>query len=730
MSERPTFSPFWHRVRLMRPRLRPHVQITRQLYRGRRWHVVHDPASNQFYRLNPIAHQFVASLDGKRDVETAWKLSLATFGDSAPTQNEIIQLLSQLYSSNLLSVDDSPETEQLLRRGRERVRKRIQQQAIGIMYFRIRLFNPDRLLAWLEPVFRPLLNRWGLLAWALFVGWAVASVLPQWERLTEGFDTAISPANWPWLIVVFVVTKAIHELGHGIICKRFGGQVPEMGVMMLVMFPAPYVDASAAWGFASRWQRMAVGAGGMIFELTIAAAAALYWVGGGPGELATQLAYNAMLTASVSTVLFNANPLMRFDGYYILADLLEVPNLMQRAQSMLKYLMQKHVYRLKRATPPSTIRSEQGILVVYGIAALAYRIFLFISITLFVMGKMFALGLVLAVWTAAAWFIIPVGGFVHWLAAGPALAESRGRAVLTSLVLLAAGVLLLGVIPMPDHRRSTGIVESESHFGVFAGSDGFLAAVHKRPGDAVARGEPIVTMESPELEQKLVQVHSALDEVRTEERRALNQKQPAAARAAQQRLEVFEANLAQIRERIAALVVRAPCDGVVAGEDPSRRVGAYLRRGEPICQVLDPAQLRVAASIDQANAAWLFDPRAGPEEVRLRPRSRGRGLHETEDVAGGNLRMAPAGRQELPGAALGYLGGGQIDVDPQQGEGAISKRPRFTVYIDPAGGPDRGVAALGYPGERVRVRFTLPDKPLAAQWLDRLARIVQGRVNI
>src|SRR5690606_30910716 len=136
-------------------------------------HVVHDPTSNQFYRLNPIANDFVSTLDGTRDVETAWKLSLTKFGDAAPTQNEIIQLLSQLYTSNLLSADATPETEQLLKRGRERLKKKVAQQAIGIMYFKFRLISPDRILTLLEPIFRPLINRWGLLAWAALVLFAL-----------------------------------------------------------------------------------------------------------------------------------------------------------------------------------------------------------------------------------------------------------------------------------------------------------------------------------------------------------------------------------------------------------------------------------------------------------------------------------------------------------------------------------------------------------------------------
>src|SRR5690606_26524543 len=185
MSNRPTFSPLWHRVRALKPRLRPHVQITRQHYRGRRWHVVHDPSSNHFYRLNPIAHEFVALLDGKRTVEEVWRDTLTRHGDDAPTQTEAVELIHQLYNANLLSLDTSPETEQLLRRGRERRKKKIQSQAIGIMYFRMRLFNPEVIFTAIEPVLRPLINRWGLILWVGLIFSALwALVQSGWADLT------------------------------------------------------------------------------------------------------------------------------------------------------------------------------------------------------------------------------------------------------------------------------------------------------------------------------------------------------------------------------------------------------------------------------------------------------------------------------------------------------------------------------------------------------------------
>jgi putative peptide zinc metalloprotease protein len=730
MSDRPTFSPFWHRVRLMKPRLRPHVEITRQRYRGRRWYVVHDPASNQFYRLNPVANDFVGMLDGAREVESAWKISLAKFGDAAPTQNEVIQLLTQLYSSNLLSVDATPETEQLLNRGRERRKRKATQQAIGIMYLRIKVFNPDRLLAALEPILRPVINKWGFLLWALFVGASLAAVLPHWDRLVAQFHKLTgNPVEWLWVLIVFLVTKAIHETGHGVICKRFGGQVPEFGFMLLVLFPSPYVDASSAWGFPSKWQRMAVGAGGMIFELFVAAIAAWVWLNAPEGSVTSQVAYSALLTASFSTVIFNANPLMRFDGYYILADLLETPNLAQRSMQMLQYPIQKWVYGMERPTLPSTQRSEQIILWVYGLLSLCYRVFLFITITLTIMGKFFAIGLVLACWTAAAWFLVPTFKFIHWLASNSGLGDKRARAIWASVAMAAVVVVGIGLIPAPDYRRAQGIVESVNRTGVYFDVDGFVAEVHKRPGDTVEASEPIVTLENREIAEERRRIVAEMDGLIARERDAMAQGQPAVAQVAQQKIGVYRDTLDEIDRRIAQLVVRAPHAGVLTGTDASRLLGAYVRRGDQAGEVVDVKNVRIAAAVSQPDAAVLADPRWQWKDVKLR-------LYSSPDTGrimlGTNVKVMPAGRPELEHAALGYSGGGAIEIDPSDKNGVRTKRPVFTVYIDPVmpGGWTGGDGWAGLPGERVKVLFELPRRPLLVQWADRLAKAIQGRAQI
>ncbi len=714
----------------MLPRLRPHVQITRQHYRGRRWHVVHDPSSNAFFRLSPVGHEFVGLLDGRRTVEDVWQLGLTRHGDEALTQNEVIQLLSQLYGSNLLAADTAPETEQLLGRGRDRLQKKAAQQAIGLMYFKVRLFNPDHILDWLEPIFRPLIGRVGFVLWLIWVIAGASAVLPRWEELTKGFETAIAPSNWGWMLVIFVLIKLWHELGHGIICKRFGGQVPEFGAMMLVLVPAPFVDASAAWGFGSKWQRMAVGAGGMIFELAAASACAFLWLNTSGGDLLHQLAYNAMLSASVSTVLFNANPLMRFDGYYILSDLLEVPNLAQRSFSMLKFLLQKHIYRVRGAIPPTSSLGEAAVLIVYGLLALAYRVFLFVSITVYLVGKMFALGVFLAVWTAAMWFILPVGQFVHWLATNSGLSEFRGRAILTSLGLIAAGLIVIGVIPMPDHRRAVGVVESTAQSGVYFKTDGFVRQIHARPGQTVKAGDPIATCESERLSAQIELLKAEIVENEARERESRT-KSIAAAQVSEQFVRTLQEQLASLREREAKLVVRAPQDGVLVGRDIDSVVGRFVKEGEPLCLVVQPQSLRAAATLSQQEA-WVYSLPPDAYAVELRRASK------PGDVINCRFeRTHEAGTRSLPHAALGYAGGGSFETDSRDQSGLVAKRPVLQAYFIPvdaeghaAPGPLTAGGSDAHPGERVYLRFTLPRKPWMLQWLDRLEKTLQGRAKL
>ena len=318
---RPTFSESWYRVAPLRARLRSSAQISRQFYRGDRWYVVRDPAGNQFHRLSDAAYRFIGLLDGSRTVAEAWDICGGQLADDAPTQPEIIQILSHLYAANLIEADITPDATVLLRRHKQLTKRKMQNRLMNVLFPRIPLWDPDRFLCRWMPVVRPALSWIGAFVWLVVVISAMSILAPHWDELKTAANNAIDPKNWLWLWSVFVLIKLIHELGHAFSCRRFGGECHELGIMFLVFIPTPYVDASAAWAFPSRWQRMFVGAGGMIVELFVASVLAIIWVNiGDKTSLGAVLCYNAMLIASVSTIVFNANPLLRYDGYYILSD--------------------------------------------------------------------------------------------------------------------------------------------------------------------------------------------------------------------------------------------------------------------------------------------------------------------------------------------------------------------------------------------------------------------------
>src|SRR5450432_3057909 len=383
---RPTFSESWYRVVTLKPKLRGTAQISRQYYRGERWYVVRDAASNQYHRLSAAAYKFVGLLDGTRTVGEAWDLVGGQLADDAPTQPEVIQILSQLYAANLLETDITPDATVLLRRHKQMVKRKIQGRLMNVLFPRIPIWDPDQFLKRWLPVARVLFSKLGALIWLVVVVSALATVLPQSQQLRSAANHALDlQHNWENIFLLygtFVAIKLLHELGHAFACRRFGGECHELGIMLLVLVPTPYVDASTAWSFPSKWQRVFVGAAGMIVELFAASICAIIWCATNHDAypLFSQLLYNAMFVASVSTIIFNANPLLRYDGYYILSDLLEIPNLAQRGKDYLYYLVKKYAWNVRFARNPAHGPSEKFWLFVYAIASFVMRIFVTFSI--------------------------------------------------------------------------------------------------------------------------------------------------------------------------------------------------------------------------------------------------------------------------------------------------------------------------------------------------------------
>ncbi len=345
------FSQSWYRVADLQPRLRSHVRILRHTYRGEDWYVIQDRFTGKHHRFSPEAYQVIGLMDGRRSLEQIWEQACKELGDHMPTQDEIINLLSLLFRSDLLQSSALPDFSELQKRSRKGKQNRLLMNLRSPMSVRFPLLDPDRFLSATLAFVSPFLGRSAVLIWLLALFTSIVLAVIHWADLTRNItDSLLSLENIFLITLLYPLLKLMHEFGHAYLVKKWGGEVHEMGIMLLVFMPIPYVEASSSLAFDNKYRRMAVGAIGIMVELFSAAVALLVWLNVEPG-IVRAVAFNTMLIAGVSTLLFNGNPLLRFDAYYVLSDFLEIPNLGQRANKYITYLCKRYLLGLEHEEP-------------------------------------------------------------------------------------------------------------------------------------------------------------------------------------------------------------------------------------------------------------------------------------------------------------------------------------------------------------------------------------------
>jgi putative peptide zinc metalloprotease protein len=721
LQVRPTFSESWYRVAALKPRLRAGAQITRQFYRGERWYVVRDPAGNQYHRLSDPAYRFVGLLDGTVSIEEAWDRVGGQLEDDAPTQPEVIQILSQLYAANLLETNVPPDATILLRRHKEQTKQKMQGRLMNVLFPRIPIWDPDQFLRRWMPLAKVALSWLGAVIWLVVVVYSVAMLLPRWDNgpdsLLQGGRDAINPSNWLYLWAVFVGIKAVHELGHAFSCRRFGGECHELGLMLLVFVPTPYVDASSAWAFPNRWKRVFVGAAGMIVELFVASLCSIIWrhTDDATYPLVHQLAFNAMFIASVSTILFNANPLLRYDGYYILSDFLEIPNLRQKSMEYGLGLIKRHVFRVKQPNPLPP-PGQRAWLLFYAIASGIYRIFVGVMIIVLVTFKVPILGVLMAAGGVITWGGVPIYKLTKYLSLEPELYRKRGRAVAFSIAVAAATVIVIGVIPFQVYVQAQGILEPNHKKVIYAGYDGFVRHIYAKDGQWLKQGDIILVADNDKLDAEIKKYQAQLLQARADERLALSQQDMTEFQKAASDAISYNADLAVDQEYKDHLTIRAPFDGQLIAPDIDQLQGAFIGNGKTeIGTVATTDDLRVKGVVDSNDAElpWQAANLTGiPNQIRF--------VGDMGTILSAKSVLGwPAPSPEV-NPSLGPQGGGDLEMDPKDSKGTHPKFPQFIIEMAIDNPGDRYVA-----GQRAYVRFAMGKRTLIWQWSRRFWQLIQ-----
>jgi putative peptide zinc metalloprotease protein len=712
----PLLSNWWYRVAARKPRLRSHARLYRHRYRGEVWYLLQDPASTRVHRFSPSARLIIALMDGKRSIAELWEIANKHLGEDAPTQDEVIQLLGQLHSADLLESDVTPDVAELFGRGEREERARFFRTYANPMALRIPLWDPDAVLNRCQGLIGLIWSRWAGFLWLAVVLPALFLVPSHWPELSHNLsDRVLAVDNLLSLYLVFPAIKALHELGHATATKAGGGEVHDMGVVLLVLLPVPYVEASAATVFKSKYQRALVGAAGVAVELFVAAIAFYVWLLIEPGMVRAML-FNVMLIAGVSTLLFNGNPLLRYDAYYVLADLIEIPNLAARSTRYLGYLIERYLLGVHDIEPPNATFGEKVWFVCYGVSSTIYRIFVTIAIAMFIAGRFFVVGVILALWAVGAMAVFPVFKAVKHLAGSPRLHKYRSRAITVTAVLLLALTGLIFLVPMPYHSHAEGVVWLPEQAMVRAGANGYFQDFLINPGAAVVKGQALAQSLDPTLDAQLRQSAAKVTELEAEYAANFVQDR-AKAQIVSDRLDAERARLARSQERTDALVVRANTDGVFVVSQMGDMPGRYYRKGDLLGYVMGRTAplARVVVSQDAVD-----NVRTVTDHIRLRMVNQ-----PTVVMKGRMLREVPGGEEQLPSIALSAEGGGEIATDPRETKGpkALQRMFQFDVEIEDINLVDRF-------GQRVYVRFEHQMTPLSVQWYRSIRRLFLSSLNV
>jgi putative peptide zinc metalloprotease protein len=667
-------------------RCRPDLMIVPQDYGRERYWLVKDPVSLSYFHLRDEEHAILKMLDGQTGIAEIRARFETCFAPYQLPVEQIQAFLGRLHECGLVISSAPGQGEQLLDRARIRRKHRRWTAWTNVLAIRFRGIDPQLLLDWLGPRFRWCFSR-AFLA-LIFILALIATVVvwlqvPKFSDVGVGARDFLHPGNLVWLVIVLAAVKVIHELGHGLACRQFGGQCRELGLMLLVFTPCLYCDVSDAWTFSDKWRRIAVSAAGIVVEVFLASVAALFWCWTRPG-LIHSLLLNIMVGCSVSTLVFNGNPLLRLDGYYILADLLEVPNLAEQSWAVLVHTASYLCLGVRLTSDRVLPSKRRWLLGLYGLASVAYRGFIIVAILWIVhrVTKSFGLevlGDAVATAVLAGIILTATWRFAEFLRGQSRNRYLQGGRAMVRCGLLAGALLFSFLYPWPSRVVAPVVIEPENAHRIYAVVPGTLTS-SVRFGQQVQKDQELASLINLDIHKEVVE----LDGKRDQQRRqlAILRLQQAQDRAAAALIPMAEAALADLENRLRQrqrdeerLVLRAPLAGAVL--PPARSAGSAKApgmldtwKGTPLdeknrdCQVdagtlicmVSPAQtVEAVAIVDQDAVALLRLGQRVRLCVDLLPGEMCEGC--IEEIAKCDMKVMP--RELAVGADL------PVHIDPQ-----------------------------------------------------------------
>jgi len=493
-------------------KMRPDLTFDPMTYQGVEYWVVKEPLGQKYFQFPPHVFYLLQQLDGTKSAEELQDNYHRDFAPKRITRQEMQQLLTRFHQDGLVTSDLPGQGIELLKRGQKNNRNELLGQLANVLAIRYKGFDPERILEFLLPFTWWIFTKACAMVVAVLAAIALVSVFANWAAFQSklpGFEAFFNPSEWYMFALVLCVTKVFHEFGHGLSCKRLGGECHEIGFMLLVLTPCLYCNVSDSWRLPNKWHRAAIGAAGMYVEIILATLATFIWWFVQPGFI-QDICLKVMLVSSISTVLFNGNPLLRFDGYYIMSDILEIPNLNQKSTKALTTLLGRNWLGLDIPDDQLMPSNRPWAFATFTVAAFCYRWFVMFSIIFFLMTmlepyNLESLGIGLALFSVAGMLGMPLYKLYKYMSVPGRMHQVkkvRFFSVLGAILLTLAIVLLT---PLPHYLRCSMIVVPNRVEMIYIEEAGILEECLVKPGDQVEKGQPLARLSNLELELKLAE---------------------------------------------------------------------------------------------------------------------------------------------------------------------------------------------------------------------------------
>ena len=680
MSSAPSLTPaptLGQAAEHLKVKLRPDLIIQPQFYEGMTHYVVKDPIGLKYFRFKVEEYFLLQQLDGKHTLQDVKKSFERKYRPQTISIEDLTRFTSQLHEAGLALIDSPDQAKVLIRRRRKNQWKKIWQFFANILYIKIPIIDPEKLLTGMYPYFRWIYTPYFITFSVAMMLAALTLVVSQWSTFYSKLPEFQSFFNWSTIFYFWIslaIIKVIHEFGHGLTAKHFGGEVHEMGMLFLVLTPALYCDVTDSWLLPSKWKRIWISAAGIYVECFLASIATFVWFYTSEGLL-NSLALATMFICSVNTIMFNANPLLRYDGYYVMADWLEIPNLRIKSTQFFTYLFQEKVLGLEVPVQSYMPRSRRFLFVTYAISSYLYRWFVTFYILKFLYEflkpKLGSISAMLAIGSLIPLVGMPVYQMIKFVRTpGRMRKVKKARATSFAVVAVAivAGILL---IPTPLRVQGTLVLTAAKPAVIYAEVPGRLVKLNVRDGEWVKEGTVLAELSNPEKIRELYQLQEQHDVSFAKaawfamssdlESRGQSKSHDKMA------IDLLPA-LEKVNDQMNKLRLVAPRDGVAMGVPLPETLGQWLKSGKPFCEVGDPHKLEAHLILDQGDIDLISVNRRawvkvyGDSEITWKS--------YVEEVAKRN-------REEIP-PEMSNAAGGEIATKQDQKTGQA--KPQTAVY--------------------------------------------------